>query len=126
MEVQGKLIVVGETQIFGSNGFAKREAVVETSEQYPQKLLIEFVKDKCDLLNNFKVGQSVKIGINLRGREWVSPAGEVKYFNTLSGWKIEAMTGGAAKPAAQAAVPAPTAFEPAGDLNEEDYDDLPF
>jgi hypothetical protein len=132
MEVQGKLLVIGETGFFGTNGFAKREVVVETAEQYPQKLMIEFVQDKCNLVDAFAVGQNVKIGINLRGREWINPQGEPKYFNTLSGWKIEAVAGSAApapRPAANkpaAAVPAPTAFEPATDLNEEDYDDLPF
>jgi hypothetical protein len=30
---------------------------------------IQFVQDKVDLLDKFKIGESVKIGINLRGRE---------------------------------------------------------
>ena len=81
MEVQGKIKLIGETKTFGSNGFRKREMVVTTEEQYPQPILVEFVQEKTDLLNNFKVGQAVKIGINLRGREWVSPQAETKYLN---------------------------------------------
>ena len=65
MEVQGKVKLVGEEQTFGSNGFRKRELVVTTEEQYPQHILVEFVQDKCDLLNNYKVGQDVKVNINL-------------------------------------------------------------
>jgi translation initiation factor IF-3 len=52
-------------------------------------LMIEFTQDKVDLLNNFSQGQSVKVAINLRGREWINPAGKAKYFNSLQGWKIE-------------------------------------
>lgn len=93
MEVNGKVKVIGETQSFGSNGFRKRELVVTTEEQYPQDIMIEFVQDKTDLLNAYAVGQNVKISINLRGREWTNPQGEVKYFNSIQGWKIEAVEG---------------------------------
>src|SRR5690606_40493945 len=66
-----------------------------STEVYPPSLhdalpiLVEFVQDKCDLLDNFGVGQPVKISINLRGREWVNPQGETKYFNSIQGWRIE-------------------------------------
>lgn len=123
MEVQGKIKMIGQTQTFGSNGFRKREVVVTTEEQYPQHILVEFVQDKCDLLNNFGVGQPVKIGVNLRGREWVNPQGETKYFNSIQGWRIENL---AAQPQGGGAVPPADQFEPANDLNDEDYDDLPF
>ena len=116
--------MVGETQTFGSNGFRKREVVVTTEEQYPQHIMVEFVQDKTDLLNNYQVGQHVKISINLRGREWVNPQGETKYFNSIQGWRIEAVQAEAA--AGMPAVPPADAFEPAGDLKEEDHDDLPF
>lgn len=124
MEVQGKIKVIGETQTFGSNGFRKREVVVTTEEQYPQTIMVEFVQDKTDLLNNFKVGQPVKISINLRGREWVNPQGETKYFNSIQGWRIENLEQGSA-PGGQPVPPADQ-FEPAQNLNDEDYDDLPF
>ena len=125
MEVQGKVKMIGETQTFGSNGFIKREIVVTTEEQYPQHILVEFIQDKCDLLNNFQVGQDVKISINLRGREWVNPQGETKYFNSIQGWRIESL-----QPANQTGTPPPTppadSFEPVSDFSEEDHDDLPF
>lgn len=122
MEVQGKIKVIGETKEFGSNGFQKREVVVTTEEQYPQVIMVEFVQDKCAILDNYQAGQNVKIGINLRGREWVSPQGETKYFNTIQGWRIENLQSapGSNTP------PPPDNFEPANDINEEDYDDLPF
>lgn len=124
MEVQGKIKMIDETKTYGNNGFRKREVVVTTEEQYPQHILVEFVQDKCDLLNNFSVGQPVKIGVNLRGREWVNPQGETKYFNSIQGWRIENLA--AQAPGSNAAVPPADQFEPAQDLKEEDYDDLPF
>ena len=124
MEVQGRIKLVGDTQTFGNNGFRKREVVVTTEEQYPQHIMIEFVQDKCDLLNNFQVGQQVKISINLRGREWTNPQGEVKYFNSIQGWRIEAAPQDAS--GNMPPVPPAEAFEPASDLNEDDHDDLPF
>jgi hypothetical protein len=125
MELQGRIKLIGETQTFGTNGFRKREVVVTTEEQYPQHIMVEFVQDKTDLLDSYQVGQQVKISINLRGREWTNPQGEVKYFNSIQGWRIEALqqetSNGDIPP-----VPPMDAFEPAGDLNEDDHDDLPF
>ena len=87
MEVNGKIKVINPTQNVSAT-FKKREIVVSTDEQYVQHILIEFNQDKCDLLDKFKVGQSVKVGINLRGREWVNQQGETKYFNSIQGWSI--------------------------------------
>lgn len=123
MEVIGKIKIINETQTFGNNGFRKREVVITTDEQYPQMLLIEFIQDKCDLLNTFQVGQDVKISINLRGREWINPEGQAKYFNSIQGWRIENLT-----QAAPQNTPSPETFEPAPDLSSEgnEPDDLPF
>ncbi len=125
MEVQGRIKMIGETQTFGNNGFRKRELVVTTEEQYPQHLMVEFVQDKTDLLNTYQVGQQVKISINLRGREWVNPQGETKYFNSIQGWRIEALQ--AEVPTGEVPpMPPADVFEPVSEINEEDHDDLPF
>ena len=88
MEVTGKVVMITEKNQI-SDKFAKREIVIETSEDYPQMLNIQFVQDKCEALDGFMEGEDVKIGINLRGRAWTSPSGEIKYFNTIQGWYIE-------------------------------------
>jgi|TARA_B100001059_G_scaffold227415_1_gene257176 hypothetical protein len=124
MEVQGKIKLIGETQEFGSNGFRKREVVVTTAEQYPQSIMVEFVQDKTDLLNNFSVGQDVKISINLRGREWTNPQGEVKYFNSIQGWRIENMTTSGSPD--MPPMPPEEVFQAADNINTEAEDDLPF
>lgn len=128
MEVNGKIKVINPEQQV-STSFRKRELVVVTEEQYPQFISINFVQDKCDLLNNYRVGEQVKVSINLRGREWVNPQGETKYFNDIQGWKIEKVN---ASPSPQNVAPeqyraSPTeAFAPATNFNEEEHDDLPF
>ena len=126
MEVTGKIKVISAEQQI-SPTFRKKELVVTTDEQYPQSIMIEFTQDKADLLNNFSVGQDVKVSINLGGREWVNPQGETKYFNSIKGWRIEKV-GDAVAPSAQATpqMPAAAAFPPATSLNEEEPDDLPF
>lgn len=125
MEVVGKVKVINAVQQVSAS-FKKREIVVTTEEQYPQHIMIEFTQDKCDLLNNYNIGETVKVSINLRGREWVNPQGETKYFNSIQGWRIERMA--AEMPAAPQMPPMPAAqaFEPASDFKEEEHDDLPF
>lgn len=92
MELQGTVKKIGETQTYTS-GFQKREIVLLTDEQYPQPIQIDFLSDKIDLLQNVKEGESVKVGINIRGREWTNPQGEVKYFNSISAWRLEKISG---------------------------------
>lgn len=125
MEVSGKIKLIGDTQEFGSNGFKKREMVVTTNEQYPQSIMIEFTQNNTALLDSYKVGDDVTVQINLRGREWTNPQGEVKYFNSINGWRIA--KAGAAAPAAAPMpdIPAPKASDAKAATAEEE-DDLPF
>lgn len=124
MEVVGKVKWLDETKTYGSNGFRKREVVITTEEQYPQHILVEFVQDKCELLDSFNVGQNVKIGINLRGREWVNPQGETKYFNSVQGWRIEGQSAGA--PSEMPPMPPPASFQATEEADTNVEDDLPF
>jgi len=124
MEITGKIKKIDETKTFGASGFRKREMVVTTNEQYPQMLMVEFVQDKCDLLNNYQVGQDVKVSINLRGREWINPQGEAVYFNSIQGWRVEA-----AQPEGSVGAPpmAPIeSFETTSNIDDNEPDDLPF
>jgi len=88
MEITGKIKALNATQEVSAS-FKKRELVITTEEQFPQTIMIEFTQAKCDDLNGYSIGQDVKVGINIRGREWVNPQGETKYFNSIQGWKIE-------------------------------------
>lgn len=124
MEVIGKIKLIGDVQTFGSAGFRKRELVVTTDEQYPQMIMVEFLQDKADLLNNYKVGQDVKVSINLRGREWINPQGEAKYFNSINGWRIENLS--QSTPSAQNLPPVDQFQQATSFSQDEPEDDLPF
>ncbi|WP_373691668.1 DUF3127 domain-containing protein [Chryseobacterium sp. WG14] len=91
MELHGTIKSIGEIQTFGS-GFQKREFVLLTNEQYPQPVSIEIIGDKIDILDPYKVGDNVMVGINIRGREWVSPQGDTRYFNSIVAWKLQNST----------------------------------
>ena len=121
MEIEGNIKVIkDEVQV--SDKFKKREIVVTTDETYPQHILIEFNQDKCNLVDNRNVGDKVKVSVNIYGREWSDPkTGEVKYFNSIKGWKIELINQGSTPVAAQP-VATPAAPVPAVD----DVQDLPF
>ena len=118
MTVAGKVHLIGQTESVGANGFTKRQIVIETSEQYPQKIAIDFVKDKTSILDNYKVGQEVTVDVNLRGSEYNG-----KFYVNLQGWKINASAGQVNNVTSQV-VGQP--FETVDKLNEEVHDDLPF
>lgn len=126
MEILGVLKVIGETKAYGRNDFLKREVVVTTQEQYPQDILVEFVQDKTHILDNYAEGQEVKIGINLRGREWTSPQGEVKYFNTIQGWKIDAIGSQPTRQSPQPKKELPNEPQLPIDEEEDEDDGMPF
>jgi hypothetical protein len=93
MDITGILKLKTEAQQV-SDKFRKREFVLtDNSSQYPQHISFQLTQDKCSLLDQYKVGDELKVHFNLRGREWTSPKGEVKYFNTLEAWRIEGGTG---------------------------------
>ena len=128
MEIQGKIKLIKEVQEI-SPTFKKRELILTTDEQYPQTLSVEFIQDKTDLLNNFEVNQNVKVGINLRGREWENPeTKELKYFNSIQGWRIDLIDSSSSVsnedlPPLDSLSP----FEPADDNDDnQELDDLPF
>ena len=123
MNISGKIKLINETKEYGSNGFRKRELVVTTQEQYPQNILVEFVQERCELLDSYNIGELVKIDINIRGREWTNNDNEVKYFNSIQGWRIEKIE----ENYDSQLPPLPTKEELNADENSsKEPDDLPF
>lgn len=116
MEIIGKIKQIFDKQTKGS--FTFREIVITTNDQYPQNIIIQFVQDKIELLDLYKIGDEVKISINIRGREWKNPQGEIKYFNTISGWRIEKLNKHEFLPSSSS-----SSFN---SQNEDEDDDLPF
>ena len=118
----GRIKVLGETEQ-KSEKFRVRTFVVTVEDtQYPQDILFQATNDKCDLLNTFAIGANVTVHFNLRGREWTSPQGEVKYFNSLDAWKIEDASVSANVPPQVPANQQPVSVNP----ETQGDDDLPF
>lgn len=95
-----------------SDKFRKQDFTIKTfDEKFPQFLTFQVVNDKCDLVRNLNVNDVVEVSYNLRGREWNSPEGVTKYFNTIEAWSINLSS-----------QPVQTTQAP----TNEDDDDLPF
>lgn len=123
MDITGILKVKTEAQQI-SDKFRKREFVLtDNSSQYPQHISFQLTQDKCSLLDQYNVGDELKVHFNLRGREWTSPKGEIKYFNTLEAWRIEG--GSASAPAGNSS--ASNAMNDVATFSAASQeDDLPF
>ena len=92
----GTLHIINETQQVSAR-FQKREFVVTLADnpRYPQTVQFQLTGNRCDALDGFKVGDEVEVDFSLRGREWTSPKGDVKYFNSLDVWTVERAGAGA-------------------------------
>ncbi len=126
MELTGKIKKIFDTQTFDS-GFRKREVVITTQENYPQDIIIEFLQDRVSLIDPLNEGEDIKISINIRGREWINPQGEAKYFNSITGWRVEKIQQENPTSAHDLPPVPPTvqSFTPDMQATEEE-DDLPF
>ena len=122
-EASGTIKLINETQTFPS-GFSKREFVITTEhDKYPQDLKFEVVKDRCDMLDQFEVGQKVQLNFDIRGNEYKD-----RYYVNLSCWKIQAAEGGDGGGAPAAAASGSSPEPSAAELRKEDDfdDDIPF
>lgn len=129
-KLSGTIKVINST-VQVSEKFSKREFVVtDSSSMYPQDIMFQSTQDKCTMLDGFQQGEQVEVSFNLRGREWTSPQGEVKYFNTLEAWRIERVGQSNGQSMPQGGPSAmnldPIATPAAGSAMDMADDDLPF
>lgn len=131
IETTGKLHTIFETKQV-SERFTKREFVVELADnpKYPQVVLFQLTGDRCAQLDGMQVGDEVRIEFSLRGREWRSPSGDLKYFNSLDVWKIEPARAGRSRRDSQGSDPRDLDMPPRIDESQfgrsNDADDIPF
>ena len=119
MELQGTIKKINDLETFAS-GFQKQEVIITTLEQYPQPISVEFMGDKVDLIKYLKEGENYTININIRGREWINPQGEAKYFNSITAWRVEKLDN---QQVTTQTAEKPMEVDPFAD---DDQDDLPF
>jgi hypothetical protein len=129
MEITGKIILIKKVQEVSAS-FSKREFVIQTLENYPQTICLELHGDKVDIVDAYAIGESVIVSIGLRGREWINPQGEAKYFNTIVAWRIQKENSQPANNATTINSPQeyPQANQPNSFVDEIDHDmqDPPF
>ena len=147
MELIGKLEEVRQA-IQRTQTFTVREFVLEVENprntQWNDHILFQVTNNNVGLLDNFNIGQMVKVTFDIQGRRWTAQDGTQRVFNTLSAWRIEAADNAqaaaapsqpyvqpAAQPAAAPAQPAQPAqpsapAQPAANSDMAPVDDLPF
>ncbi len=132
-EITGKLVAINETQQV-SERFKKREFVLEISEEingnvYTNYAKMQLVQNKCEIIDNFNIGDNVKVSFNIKGNKWERD-GSVNYITNLDAWRVE--NAGQAGTSPVAATPAYQAPANTGNSNmnynpsPENADDLPF
>jgi hypothetical protein len=128
-KIQGIIKVVNPT-VQVSEKFAKREFVLtDNSSMYPQDISFQLTQDKCALLDGINVQDQLEVSFNIKGREWTSPQGEVKYFNSLEAWRLDkiGVQVGGIPASGPSAMNLNTVSPAAVDLEAKDGDDdLPF
>jgi len=88
MKITGTLKIKKDTQVV-SEAFSKREFVLTVVDgAFSNDILIQLTKDKVTLINDINIGDMLEVEVNLKGKEWNSPSGEVKYFNSIECWKV--------------------------------------
>jgi hypothetical protein len=122
-KAKGVVKTIGQT-VNVTEKFSKREFVIEVKDgMYPQLVQFQMAQDKCSLLDTVGIGQEIEVSFNLRGREWTDPkTNQVKVFNTLDAFRVEA--DGPATPRPVAVAVEPVAAVTASTTEEEE--ELPF
>jgi hypothetical protein len=109
LEISGRLHKLFDTQTV-TDRFNKREFVVELPGKHSQLVLFQLTGKRCAELDAFNLGDEVRIEFSLRGREWTSRQGEVRYFNSLEVTRLERLAA-----ASQASPSGPPAAHAADD-----------
>jgi len=130
-DVQGRLHEIFDEQQV-SEKFRKREFVLEIPDgSYTQYIKFQLTQDKCNALDQFKIGDDVKVAFNLSGKPFTKN-GTTMYFTNLGAWRIERADAASAAPATnnnngnyRAASPQQPAMT-SSFISDEADNDLPF
>jgi len=89
-DISGTIKEIFEVQTF-ANDFKKREFLLTTeNEKYPQNIIFGCLKDKIELLESVKAGDTVTVHFDISCREW-----NEKHFVNLNAWKIDTQSSSA-------------------------------
>ena len=132
-EINGRLAEKYETQKV-SDRFQKREFILEikstgaTGYEFVDFIKFQSTQDKCSLLDQFNIDDTIKVSFNLRGRKWEKD-GQVSYFTNLEAWRIEKLSNEStesAPPVQENSQSQDAPFPSNPPENDSGFDDLPF
>ena len=81
--------VIVNLEDYAKGNFKTRRVTVDTKGDFPQFITVEFSQKNHAKANSLKVGDIITAEVNINGRKWTNPQGEIKYFNSLGAWKVE-------------------------------------
>src|ERR1700744_6737751 len=92
LEVTGKLLVKYDS-VQVNDRFKKREFVLELAEDingntYTNYAKMQLVQNKCEILDRFNEGDTIKVSFNIKGNKWERD-GKVNYITNLDAWRVE-------------------------------------
>lgn len=151
-QITGKIELIGDIVSKPSNNggqpFLSREFILdatrfnpETGEPWENHPKFELSSRNVNIIDGFQVGQKVTVDFTIRGAKYPDKnTGEIKYFTTISAFRITAaeqqmQQNGqvqaqqpitVAQPAPQVQSPFPPPVDAAGNPIGEKNDDLPF
>ena len=132
-EINGRLAEKYETQKV-SDRFQKREFVLEikstgaTGYEFIDFIKFQSTQDKCSMLDDFNIDDTLKVSFNLRGRKWEKD-GQVSYFTNLEAWRIEKLSNESNEsvtPVQDDSNNQDAPFPSDPPENDSGFDDLPF
>jgi len=93
-EIVGLLHAKFDTQQINEK-FRKREFILEHTVTRNEKKIVDFIKfqltgDRCDLINEVKQGDMLKIFFNIKGRKF-ERENSTSYFLNLDVWRLESL-----------------------------------
>jgi hypothetical protein len=133
-EISGRLVEIYETQKV-SDRFQKREFVLETKStgatgfEFVDFIKFQSTQDKCSLLDQFSIDDTVRVNFNLRGRKWEKDS-QVSYFTNLEAWRVEKISNESGESVDENpqinSEPDDVPFPSNPPENDSGFDDLPF
>lgn len=90
MQYTGTVKFIWPKETVGANALEKQTIVLEeeTDREFKGGLAVDFFKEKTELLSSVKVWDLITVHINTRVNESKTQPG--RYFNSISGWRLEA------------------------------------
>lgn len=86
-QIKGTMYRIFPTERIGDN-FTKRNFVLEVVGEYPQKIQFQAIKERCDMLDSYTIGDEVTVHFDIQGKEFTKD-NKTNFFNNLNAWKLE-------------------------------------